>query len=57
MNPTYNSVLKAVATKHVQEDGLSSMYHWNPLVIAVEFCNAPGLLLLLETLKTHCLAE
>lgn len=57
MNPDYNPILKAVVTKHLQEGGLSSMHHWNPFVIAIEYRNTPGLLLLLATLKTHCSAE
>jgi ankyrin repeat protein len=57
MNPAYNPILEAVVTKHLQEGGLSSMHHWNPFVIAIEYCNTPGLLLLLKTLKTHCSAE
>ncbi|CAJ0554858.1 Ff.00g133710.m01.CDS01 [Fusarium sp. VM40] len=57
MNPAYNSILGAVVTKHLQEGDLSSMHHWNPFVIAIEYRNTPGLLLLLETLKTHCSAK
>lgn len=57
MNPAYNPILEAVVTKHLQEGDLSSMYHWNPLVIAIEYRNTQGLSQLLTTLKTHCSAE
>jgi ankyrin repeat protein len=53
MNPAYNSILKAIATKHIQDGDWSSMYSWNPLVIAIEHNNTAGLLTLLETLNTH----